>query len=239
MFPLSDLIIALPGGLRGSDLPKGKSGTASQNHPQQLTIWRRAAPGLWLPGVLATRAGPNRRGDDADSHAHRRKDQTSTRRASFTPGGRTCASGNLDEAVAGSGVWAGENAGVGAVLRVSRPLPVPPAPVVHSRREEQETAKQPHRIPQQQMPASGLLPEDLRRLTQPGDHSPMVDQVRAAVQRQEQTCRQDRGDQELLWEQPASRPDRRQRQQSGQRLQPCRSPYNHWIVGNRSHGSRP
>jgi hypothetical protein len=37
----------------------------------------------------------------------------------------------------------------------------------------------------------------------------VVDWARNAVQRQEQTCRPDRGDQQSLWEQPASRPDRR------------------------------
>jgi hypothetical protein len=76
-------------------------------------------------------------------------------------------------------------------------------------REEQDAAKQPHRIPQQQGPASGLLLQNRWRIAQPGDYSPVVDWARNAVQRQEQTCRPDRGDQQSLWEQPASRPDRR------------------------------
>jgi hypothetical protein len=239
MFPLCDLIIALPGQSQRKRPSKRQIGRGQPESPAAITHVEEGSARVGRTGVPATRAEPDRRGDDADSHARRRKDLTSARRASFTPSVRTCASGNLDEAVAGSGVWAGENAGVGAVLRVSRPLPVPPAPVALGRREELDAAKQPHWIPQQQVPASGLLPQNRWRIAQPGDHSPVVDQVRNAVQRQEQSCRPDRGDQQWLWEQPASRPDRRQRKQSGQRLQPCRRPYDHWIVGDRSHGSRP
>jgi hypothetical protein len=239
MFPLCNLIIALPRQSQRKRGCKRQIGRGQPESPTAITHVEEGSARVGQTGVAATRAGPNRSGDDADSHARRRKDGTSAQRASFTPGGRTCASGNLDEAVAGSGVWVGENAGVGAVLRLLRPLPVPPTPVVHSRREEQETAKQPHRIPQQQVPASGLLLQNRWRIAQPGDYSPVVDWVLNAVQRQEQSCRPDRGDQQSLWEQPASRPDRRQRKQSGQRLQLCRSPYNHWIVGDRSHGSRP
>jgi hypothetical protein len=71
---------------------------------------------------------------------------------------------------------------------LSRDLHVRLATMVLGRREEQDTAKQPHRILQQQMPASGLLPQNLRCLAQPGDHPPVINQVGAAIEGQEQPC---------------------------------------------------
>lgn len=84
------------------------------------------------------------------------------------------------------------NAGHQALL-LARTRFVAPKSVALGRREEQD-AKQPHRFSRQQMPAGRLLPQTLRRIPQPGDHSRMLDQVRAAVQRREQTSHPGRSD---------------------------------------------